>query len=73
MALAGCGIRPGVVYGATDANGIDVAENPVDQRRLFATIFSALGLNPHEQYDLPGLPTFSRVEGQAEPVREVLA
>jgi hypothetical protein len=72
MALAGCGIRPGVVYGATDADGIEVSENPVDQRRLFATIFTALGLDPYERYDLPGLPRFYRVEEEAEPIREVL-
>ena len=47
MALAGCGIQPGAIYGATDENGVDVAEDPVDQRRLFATIFAALGLDPH--------------------------
>lgn len=73
MAMAGCGIRRGVVYGATDEHGVAVKENPVDQRRLFATIFHALGLDPHQQYDLPGLPTFHRVEGSAEPIREVLA
>lgn len=72
LAMAGCGIRPGVVYGATDENGVDVKENPVDQRKLFATIFTALGLDPNEQYDLPGLPTFHRVEGSPEPIREVL-
>ena len=73
MALAGCRIKKGVVYGATDENGTDVKENPVDQRRLFATIFTALGMYPYEVYDLPGFPTFTRVEGGAEPIREVLA
>lgn len=73
MALAGCGIKKGVVYGATDEHGVDVKENPVDQRRLFATLFTALGMDPHQEYDLPGFPTFHRVEGQAEPIREVLA
>jgi hypothetical protein len=73
LALAGCGIRPGVVYGATDENGVDVAVDPVDQRRLFATIFTALGLDPHTTYDLPGLPTFHRVEKDAQPIQEVLA
>lgn len=72
LALAGCGIRGGVVYGATDENGVDVKENPVDQRRLFATLFTALGLDPHQEYELPGLPTFHRVEGDAEPIREIL-
>jgi hypothetical protein len=73
LALAGCGIRPGVVYGATDADGAEVADQPVDQRRLFATIFTALGLDPYAEYDLPGLPTFARVEQHAEPIREILS
>ena len=58
LAMAGCGIRPGVVYGATDRDGAEVSEDPVDQRRLFATIFSALGIDPHQEYDLPGFPPF---------------
>ena len=41
-------------------------------RRLFATIFRALGIDPHEEYDLPGLPTFHRVEEDAEPIEEIL-
>lgn len=73
MAMAGGGIRGGVVYGATDQLGVDVSENHVDNRRLFATIFAALGIDPHQEYELPGLPTFSRVEENAEPIREVLS
>ena len=71
--MAGCGIKPGVVFGATDKDGIDVARDPVDQRRLFATIFTALGLDPYQEYQLPGLPTFHRVEKEAEPIHEILA
>jgi hypothetical protein len=73
LAMAGCGIKPGVVYGSTDQNGIDVSENPVDQRRLFATIYQALGLDPYQTYDLPGFPTFHRVEHNAAPIAELLA
>ncbi len=73
LALAGCGIRGGMVHGATDENGVEVKENVVDQRRLFATFYTALGLDPHARYELPlGFPAFYRVEGKAEPVREVL-
>lgn len=72
MAMAGAGIKGGVVYGATDELGFEVAENAVDNRRLFATIFKALGVDPHEEYDLPGLPTFRRVEDDAEPIAELL-
>ena len=73
LALAGCGIRPGVVHGATDPEGFTVSENPVDQGRLFATIYHALGIDPHQPFDLPDdFPVFHRVEESAEPVREVL-
>lgn len=73
LALAGCGIRRGVVAGATDQDGAEVVERPCDEKNLFATIFTALGLDPYAEYDLPGLPTFHRVEDHAEPIRELLA
>ena len=73
MAMAGCGIKPGVVFGATDKDGIDVADNPVDQRNLFATIFTALGIDPYQEYDLPNFPSFFRVEDEAEPIHDILA
>lgn len=73
MAMAGCGLKPGVVYGSTDENGVEVTDQPLDQRRLFATIYRALGLDPHVTYDLPDFPTFNRVEKDAAPVAELLA
>jgi uncharacterized protein (DUF1501 family) len=73
LAMAGAGIQGGVVYGATDEDGYEVAEHPVDQRNLFATIFTALGIDPYAEYELPGLPTFHRVEEKAEPVRAILS
>ncbi|MEM7383531.1 MAG: DUF1501 domain-containing protein [Verrucomicrobiota bacterium] len=73
MAMAGCGIKEGAVYGATDEDGIEVTDNPVNEQNLFATIFSALGIDPYAEYDLPDLPTFHRVEEKAEPVHAVLA
>ena len=72
LALAGCGIRGGVVVGATDELGVEVAEKPFNEQNLFATIFTALGLDPYAEYDIPNLPTFHRVEQKAEPIREVL-
>lgn len=72
MAMAGAGIRGGVVHGATDPLGHEVAEDAVDNRQLFATIFSALGIDPHEDYDLPGLPPFSRVEEGVAPIEQLL-
>jgi hypothetical protein len=73
LALAGCGIKRGVVTGATDADGVGVIEKPYNEKNLFATIFTALGIDPYAEYDIPDLPTFHRVEDHAEPIREVLA
>lgn len=72
LAMAGAGIKGGVVHGATDPMGISVADGAVDNRQLFATIFRALGIDPHEEYKLPGLPTFHRVEEDAKPVHQIL-
>jgi hypothetical protein len=72
MMMTGCGLKRGVVTGATDADGIDVVEKPYNEQNLFATIFKALGIDPYAEYDLPGMPTFHRVENRAEPIRELL-
>ncbi len=72
MAMAGCGIRGGAVVGATDKLGVDVSEKPFNEQNLFATIYTALGLDPYAEFDLPNMPTFHRVEEKAAPISEVL-
>jgi len=73
LMMTGCGLKRGVVTGATDIDGVDVTEKPYNEQNLFATIFTALGIDPHAEYELPGLPTFHRVENKVEPIRELLA
>ena len=73
LMMTGCGLKRGVVVGATDADGVDVVEKPFNEQNLFATIFTALGIDPYAEYDLPGMPTFHRVENRAEPIRDLLA
>jgi hypothetical protein len=46
--LAGGGVKGGIVYGASDDYGYEVAENPVHIHDFHATILHLLGLN-HEQ------------------------
>jgi hypothetical protein len=46
LALAGGGIRGGVVYGASDKNGAYPADGRVEGRDLIATIFHCLGYAP---------------------------
>jgi arylsulfatase A-like enzyme len=43
--LAGAGVKPGIVHGATDEHGIRVAENPVHVHDFHATILHLLGLD----------------------------
>ena len=73
LMMTGCGLKRGVVTGATDADGVDVIEKPYSEQNLFATIFTALGIDPHAEYELPGMPTFHRVENKAELIRDLLA
>lgn len=72
MAIAGGGVQPGIIYGATDPLGVEVVENHVDNRKLFATIFSALGIEPGQSFNLPNLPTFHRVEGDVQAIPELV-
>lgn len=73
LMMTGCGLKRGVVTGATDEDGVEVSSSPYNEQNLFSTIFTALGLDPHAEYDLEGMPTFHRVENKAQPIRELLA
>ncbi|MBK9139312.1 MAG: DUF1501 domain-containing protein [Verrucomicrobia bacterium] len=42
--LCGGGIKPGIVYGATDELGYNAVENPMDVHDLHATLLRALGI-----------------------------
>lgn len=50
IVLAGGGIRGGQVYGVTDAEGKAVKDKPVTEGDLFATIYTALGIDPRVQH-----------------------
>jgi hypothetical protein len=70
--LSGCGIKGGSVYGKTDELGERVVEGEVGAARLFATIYSALGINPHKNYYVGNRP-IPLTDPGTEPIREVLA
>ena len=50
IVLAGGGIKGGQVYGATDADGKEVKDDPVTEGDLFATIYTTLGMNPRAKH-----------------------
>ena len=57
MMMAGCGIRGGQVYGASSADGTEVAENAITVPDLLRTICKALHVNPdHENMSPQGRP-----------------
>jgi hypothetical protein len=71
--LSGCGIKPGVVYGKTDADGKDIAEGRVKVPQFFATIFQALGIDHQKEYPAHDGRPVPLTDYNTEPVSEVLA
>jgi len=69
--MAGAGIKRGSVYGKSDATASAPLENPVGPRQLLATIYHAVGLNPHHMiYNHLNQP---REMVQGEPVTDLFA
>ena len=54
--LSGCGIKGGACYGKTDATGNRVADGQIGAGDLFATIYKALGVDPHKNYYVGARP-----------------
>jgi len=72
IVLAGGGIKGGVVYGATDADGKDVKDKPVSEGDLFATIYTTLGINPRVKHYVGARPVWATPEG-SKAIEELLA
>ncbi len=71
VVLAGGGVRGGVTYGSTDRDGAIVQANPVNEGDLFATIYTALGINPRVRHFVGTRPIWATPEG-ARVVRDIL-
>jgi len=66
--LAGGGIRGGQVYGSSDANGAQPADDPCTPGDFHATVYKALGIDPRtEVHDPEGRP-YPICNGQPLPV-----
>jgi hypothetical protein len=72
IVLAGGGIKGGQVYGATDADGKEVTDNPVSEGDLFATIYAALGMDHRVRHYVGARPVWATPEG-SKPIKELLA
>lgn len=70
--LAGGGIKPGFVYGASDRTGAVPASSPVSPGDVIATMYQLLGVDHrHQLYDSLERP--HAVVPEAEVVRDILA
>ena len=71
--LAGAGVKPGIVYGATDEHGMRAVEKPVDVHDFHATILHLLGLD-HEKLTFRHAGRDYRLtDVKGKVVRDVLA
>lgn len=71
IALGGCGIKPGIIYGRTNDLGTEVVEGQVKAFDLFHTFYRALGLDPHEHI-YNGDQPLTLADANGAPIQEVL-
>ena len=71
IVLAGGGVKGGVVYGQTDADGKEVKDKPVSEGDLFATIYTALGIDPRTKHYVGERPVWLTPEG-SDPLHALL-
>jgi arylsulfatase A-like enzyme len=73
VVLGGGGIRGGQVCGRTSNDGMSVVDRPVKVPDLFATIFTALGLDPKKQNRSNVDRPIRLADPVAVPMRELLS
>ena len=71
MSLGGCGIRGGVVVGATNPDGTEIQNRPVSIHDLFCTFFRALGINHRRQLHHRDRPIPLVENQQGQPIQEL--
>ncbi len=72
--MAGGGVKPGIVHGATDEIGMNAVDKPVHVRDFHATILHLMGLD-HERLSMRHAGLDVRLTGveHAHVVKEILA
>jgi uncharacterized protein (DUF1501 family) len=72
IALAGAGIKPGVVVGKTNTNGTEVVDAQVHGGHLFHTYLRAVGLDPNDSFEENGR-AIQIADPAAKAIGELLA
>ena len=65
-------MQGGSVYGKTDDDGQHVVDGEIGSAELFATIYQALGVDPHKDYYVGARP-IPLTDPGTKPVTSVLA
>lgn len=69
--FVGGGMKPGLVYGASDSTGAYPAENAVGPQDIAATVYAALGIDPHTRILDPVNRPHTLTDG--EPIQALFA
>jgi hypothetical protein len=72
VALAGGGIKGGMVYGSSNATASEPEEYPVGPADLFMTVYHCLGINADKELMAPGDRPIEIVDG-GEVIKSILA
>jgi hypothetical protein len=72
IAVGGCGIKPGLVHGRTNADGTEVVDGQVKAFDLFHTFYRALGLDPQARI-FHGDRPLTLTDSNGTPIQEILA
>jgi len=78
IVLGGAGLKQGVSYGETDKDGLVITKNPVSVHELYATMYTALGIDLKDRnldlHDNLGRRFFLAGDKEnAEPIKQLLA
>jgi len=78
VVMGGAGLKPGVSYGSTDKDGMSIKDKPVSTHQLFATMYTALGIDLKDRnldlHDNLGRRYYIAGDKEnAEPIKELLA
>jgi uncharacterized protein (DUF1501 family) len=72
IALAGAGIKPGMVLGKTNDKGTAVVDGQVNSGHLFHTYLKAVGLDPSDSFEVNGR-AIQIADPTASAIKELLA
>jgi hypothetical protein len=72
VVLAGGGVKGGLQYGRSDVDAKEVADKPVTEGDLFATIYTTLGIKPNMKHYVGARPIRATAE-HSKVIQEILA